>query len=272
MESVHHSLSRPDCNNTADVPSFTLRTAHSVIPFVSDLCGVDVQWFQDISPHKTCQIPRNCQCKWLLASSSTQGTSSGSYGSPEKFLFCTGRNCNHRVAKPCTTTAYRWLFLDSLFSLRTLWSNQNVPLWARLYQHVFCKKPFLFSSSSRNHNVGPSECGYIHCAYPNPVPLLLVAPLEVHEMLWKCLDFLALGFSKALLKYFHQPNSLWTPADSPASHVIDRSVLLCVLHFLFSVPSGSCSGFHRSSSLVLPLLSCTGFSVYLLTSKYRILW
>ena len=54
----------------------------------------------------------------------------------------------------------------------------------------------------------PSECAYMHCAYPNPVPLLLAAPLEVHEMTWKCLAFLALGFSKALLKYSHQPNSL----------------------------------------------------------------
>ena len=33
----------PDCNNTTEVPSFTLRTALSAIPFVSDLCGVDVQ-------------------------------------------------------------------------------------------------------------------------------------------------------------------------------------------------------------------------------------
>ena len=41
-------------------------------------------------------------------------------------------------------------------------------------------------------------------AYPNLVPLLLAAPLEVHEMTWKCLDFFALGFPKALLKYFHQ--------------------------------------------------------------------
>ena len=42
MESAHHSSSRPDCNNTAEVPSFTLRTALSALPFVSDLCGVDV--------------------------------------------------------------------------------------------------------------------------------------------------------------------------------------------------------------------------------------
>ena len=36
-------------DRTAEVPSFTLRTALSAIPFVSDLCGVDVQWFQDNS-------------------------------------------------------------------------------------------------------------------------------------------------------------------------------------------------------------------------------
>ena len=32
-----------DCNNTADATSFTLRTALLAIPFVSDLCGVDIQ-------------------------------------------------------------------------------------------------------------------------------------------------------------------------------------------------------------------------------------
>ena len=34
---------KPGCNISADVPSFTLRTALSAIPFVSDLCAVDVQ-------------------------------------------------------------------------------------------------------------------------------------------------------------------------------------------------------------------------------------
>ena len=38
-------------------------------------------------PHKTCQIPRNCQCKWLLVSSLAPGTSFGSSGSPVKSLF-----------------------------------------------------------------------------------------------------------------------------------------------------------------------------------------
>ena len=40
---------RPDCHNAAEVPSFTLRTALQAITFVSDLCGVDVQRFQERS-------------------------------------------------------------------------------------------------------------------------------------------------------------------------------------------------------------------------------
>ena len=36
-------------HSTADVPSLMLRTALSTIPFVSDLCGVDVEGFQDNS-------------------------------------------------------------------------------------------------------------------------------------------------------------------------------------------------------------------------------
>ena len=43
MESAHQFSSSPDCNNTADVPSFTLRTALSAIPFAYNLCGLHVQ-------------------------------------------------------------------------------------------------------------------------------------------------------------------------------------------------------------------------------------
>ena len=55
----------------------------------------------------------------------------------------------------------------------------------------------------------------------------------------------------------------------PASHAIDRSVLLRVLHFdlCFRFLLVHAAGFPCSSSLVLPLLSGTGFSVYLLTSN-----
>ena len=49
-DSNSHQFSfRPDCNNTAEAPPFTLLTARSAIPFVSVLCGVYVQWFQERS-------------------------------------------------------------------------------------------------------------------------------------------------------------------------------------------------------------------------------
>ena len=49
---------------------------------------------------------------------------------------------------------------------------------------------------------------------------------------------------------------------------MDHSVLLRVLRFYlcFLVFVDLCGGFHRNSSLELPLLSVAGFSVYLLTS------
>ena len=72
---------------------------------------------------------------------------------------------------------------------------------------------------------------------------------------------------KALLKYFHQPNSLWIPVANQAPHAIYLFVLSRVHHFYFSVSVDSCSGSPRSSSVVLPLLSGAGFSVYLLTSN-----
>ena len=39
--------------------------------------------------HRPCQIPRNCQCKWLQASYSAPRTFASSFQFPEKILFCT---------------------------------------------------------------------------------------------------------------------------------------------------------------------------------------
>ena len=207
-----------------------------------------------------------------MASSSAPGTSLDSSGSPEKFFFYMGRIVTTALPSPAprlhTDDCFEihnlhWELCDLLYSIQ-----QNVPLWTRLYHHVFCKKPLLFSSSSRDHNLGPSESAYLHCAHPNLVSLLLAAPLVIHEKNWKCLDPLAQGFPVALKDYFHRPNSLWTPVVTSAIHAMHRFVLLRVLHFfLFSVSVGLCCRFHRNSSLVLALLSCTGFSVYMLTSN-----
>ena len=64
--------------------------------------------------HKLCQVPRNCQCKWM-----TLGFLFGSKNFCK--LFCVswevfvlhGYDWIHWVAKSCTTTAYRWLCRDS---------------------------------------------------------------------------------------------------------------------------------------------------------------
>ena len=147
MESAHHSSSKPDYISTSEVPSLILRTALSAIPFISDLCGVDVQWFQ-VNSSQDCQIPMNCQCKGLLVSWSAPRTSASSFPSSWEVVVLHGYDCVHWVAKSCVTTSYRWLFRDSHPSLRTLWSavvkSPKFPLWARLYQCVSCKEPLQF--------------------------------------------------------------------------------------------------------------------------------
>ena len=121
MESAHHFSSRPDCNSTADVPSFTLRNTLSAIPFVCDLCGVDVQWFMERSSQP---LPNSEE----LSVQMTLGFLSGSRNFCKllwvscEVLVLHGYAWIHWVAKSCTTTAYRWLFRDSQLSLRTLWS------------------------------------------------------------------------------------------------------------------------------------------------------
>ena len=144
MESVHPSLPRPDCNSTADVPSFNLRTALSTIPFVSDLCGVDVQWFHDNSS-QPCQIPRHCQCKWLLVSSSAPGTSLGSSGSPGNFLVYTGRTVTTvlpnlvppRHIDDCHAIHFlHWEFGDPLWSNHQNLSDLGTTVPARLLQEA----------------------------------------------------------------------------------------------------------------------------------------
>ena len=79
----------PDRKSTAEVPSFTLRTALSAIPFVSDLCGVDVQRFQERSSQ---DLPNS-----MCVSVKTFGFLVGSKNSCN-FLFCFLRiMCSARI-------------------------------------------------------------------------------------------------------------------------------------------------------------------------------
>ena len=105
-----------DCNSAARVPSLTLRTALSAIPFVSERWGVHVQWFHDNSSQ---DLPNSKELSvWM-----TFGFLVGSRNfcslfwiSWEVFVLH-GLDCNHWVAESCTTTAYRWLCRDSLRTL-----------------------------------------------------------------------------------------------------------------------------------------------------------
>ena len=100
--------------------SFILRTALSAILFVSDLCGVDVQWFQERSSQA---LPNSKELSvWV-----TLGFLSGPknfckiIGVSWEVFVLHGHNWIHWVDKSCTAIAYRWLFRDSQFSLKTLW-------------------------------------------------------------------------------------------------------------------------------------------------------
>ena len=229
MESAHHSLPRPDCNNTFTLP--TALQSHLFLICVALTCNDS-----RIITRKTCQFPRNCQCKWLF------GFLVGSrnfirlfWVSWEVFVYmcrivttALPNLVPPRHIDDCYAIHFlHWEFCDLLLS-----SHQHFPLWARLYQLVFCKKPSLFLSSCTYRNLGSSECACGHCAYPNPVPLLLATPKVIHEKNWQCLDPQAQGFPVAPQDNVHRPKTLWNPAASPASHAIDRFVLLCV-HFYF---------------------------------------
>ena len=223
--------------------------------------------------HNTCKIPWNCERERLLVSSSAPGTSLRSSGSPGKFWFHIGRIVTTELPNlvpprhidDCYAILFfHWEFCDPMSS-----SNQNVPLWARLHQRVFCKKPSLFSSSSRYRYLGPSEsaCGRTVLTR-TPFHFCSRLQWEFMRRTWKCLNVQAQGFrvseglrssTKCSLKSCSQSCKSCNRSSCTSS----RPSFL----FVFSVSVGLCSGFLRSSSLVLQLLSGTGSSVFLLTSN-----
>ena len=72
--------------------------------------------------HRICRIPRNCPCKWLVASCRAPKNFCKLLWVSWEVFVLHGYAWIHWVAKSCTTTANRWLFRDSQLSLRTLWS------------------------------------------------------------------------------------------------------------------------------------------------------
>ena len=118
----HEPLETPDCTIKAEVPSLTLRTALSLIPFVSGRRGVDASCVQ----HLSSQARKNyCLCGLLL------GFRSGGRNRCRRTMVpCFGLRLGNDnmsirfVNKPCTTTAHPHCHLDSLSSVRMLWSAE----------------------------------------------------------------------------------------------------------------------------------------------------
>ena len=149
--------------------------------------------------------------------------------------------------------------------------HQKCPLWARLHPTSSARRPHYFRLQADIAIGVLSESACRHCAYPGRVPLLLATPLVIHEKNWKCLDPQAQVFPMAPKEYFHRPkNSLNSCSQSGNSCKIS----LCtswrpsfIFYYCFRFLFVYASGFSRSSSPALPLLSATGFAVYLLTSN-----
>ena len=141
---------------TTEVPSFSLRTALSAIPFVSGRWIVDVKWFQgnssqalpnskELSVWTTfglqellqallCFLRSFLRFTWvgfyplcsrvqyhdsvsMMAFPTARETFENSFPSPEKFSFYTCTIVSMEWLRSCTTTAYLWLFRDSPPSL-----------------------------------------------------------------------------------------------------------------------------------------------------------
>ena len=176
-------------------------------------------------------------------------------------------------AKSCTTTAYRWLSRDSLSSLSSLWSavikspkvsafGTTVP--ARLMQEDLVI--FVFKQISQFASFGKWE--KILCL-PKPGSTIARDSIgnskEELALSWS----LGAGFhrgSKGLLSLTKISLNSCSQSGKSCKRSLCTSSCPSFL-ILFSVSVGLCSRFSCSSSLVLPLLSDTGFSVYLLSSN-----
>ena len=178
-----------------------------------------------------------------------------------------GYDCIHCVAKSCTTTACRWLFRDSLSSLKTLWSAvikspKCCALGTTKPARISARSPYYFRQADitiwvlrkvRLHTVLTRTRFHFYSRFRWKFMRWLGSVLT--SLLWV--------FPKALLKCFHQPNSPWIPKANQAIHAIYLFVLLLIpqfdfcFRFLWIHAAGHTEALH----------SYFHFSVYLLTSN-----
>ena len=106
--------------------------------------------------HRICQIPLNCQCKWLSAFLTSRATFFNSFPAPEKFLFCTDKMESIewpdlvprlRIGDCFEIHLLHWGLCDLLYS-----SHQTFLLEVLLRQCAFCKELLSSWLASRLRN------------------------------------------------------------------------------------------------------------------------
>ena len=141
MESAHHFSSEPDCNSTAEVPSFSVPLFQL---FHACRNGV-VLMYKDSKTtlHKLCQTPRSCSYKRLSAWLSARETFVNSLLFPEKILFYKDTIIEKPNPAPRLHTGdcFEIHILHKELCDLLLSSHQNFLLEVLDYQCVFCKEP-----------------------------------------------------------------------------------------------------------------------------------
>ena len=92
--------------------------------------------------HKHCQIPKNCQCKWLLVSSRVPGTFASFSGFLLKFCFCTDTLGSIEWLSPEPRLHIGDCFEIRKWSLKTLWSAViKAPFFSTRYGSTIASSP-----------------------------------------------------------------------------------------------------------------------------------
>ena len=172
MESAHQYSFRPDCNNTAQMPSFTLRTALSAIQIVSR----SVWCRRTMIPGKIftsfAKFQRNVSVNDFRLPMLLQEL----LQAPVCFLrsFCFARIRLDRLGAQVlhhdciSIIASRFTTFTENFVICCNQITKNFLHEVRLRQYVFCMGPLCFWTSGRSRNFGLSGSEYKHCVYPNP--------------------------------------------------------------------------------------------------------
>ena len=119
----------------------------------------------------------------------------GSSGSPGKFVFYVGMFVS--TVLPSLVPPRH---IDDCFAIHVLHWEFCDPLCKMFRSGHDCtstssaRSPCYFCLQAAITNWVLRKVHKEHCAYPDLLPLLLAAPLEIHETNWKGFDFLALGF------------------------------------------------------------------------------